>query len=181
MCLLMSVSYTGWMKTTTSSLMEWTSKMPYSQIRRRTNDCFPVSSSSQTALLDRRCTTLTVTGRARRTAGYNSITHTKNWWVWRHICRFLVGMQTTIYSVKLTERERERDINLWHLHRCRQTCSLFNVLKQSCKFTKVVNVGSWRQGPMSVCLGVTCSCCSCALVWTCSLRLEGVSWQTNIL
>ena len=62
--------HAGWMRTTTSSLMEWTSRTPSSPTLQRTTASLPAFSSLPTARLVLRSTATPRSGRLRRTAGY---------------------------------------------------------------------------------------------------------------
>lgn len=125
----MYVSLTGWMRTTTSSLMESTSRMPYSLTPWRTDDCFPASSSSQTALVDRRYTTLIVIGRARKTAGYDTNKHTHTDGLSKHYR--VADISENYISCQDKKIERHKSVKGEHqyvyvfvqacLHRYRQT------------------------------------------------------------
>lgn len=64
--------FLGWMRTTTSSLMEWTSRIPFFPTLQRSTACFPVSSSFPTVLLALTFTSTPRSGRLRRTVGYVS-------------------------------------------------------------------------------------------------------------
>ncbi len=60
----------GWMRTTTLSLMEWTSRTPSSPTLQRCTARFLAFSSFPTARLVLRSTATPQSGRLRRTAGY---------------------------------------------------------------------------------------------------------------
>lgn len=69
-CLSFPFSPAGWMKTTASSLMEWTSRTPSSRTLQTTTACLPVFSSFPTARLVLRSTATAQSGRLRKTVGY---------------------------------------------------------------------------------------------------------------
>lgn len=62
--------FLGWMRTTTLSLMEWTSRTQSSLTLQRSTACLPAFSSFPTAQLVLMSTATLRSGRPRRTAGY---------------------------------------------------------------------------------------------------------------